>query len=77
MAIVNMTFEISDHELTNCENWMHYTMDKVISFKTLPKTTKMYNKNPHFKKMVDTIKKLQTERDKYINENNYRYRDDI
>ena len=77
MAIVNMTFEIKDGELTACENWMRYTLDKVISFKTIPDTSNMYKNNTHFKKMVDVIKKLQVERDKYINDNHYKYRDDI
>ena len=75
MATVNMTFEIDDHELSNFENAIRNRF-KVISFRHLPDTSLMYKNNTHFKKMVDSIKKLQKDRDIYINDNLYKYRNE-
>ena len=73
---VNLTLKLHKTEVSSFENWIRHNAD-VISFKHLPETSNMYKNNTHFKKMVDSIKKQQKERDIYINDNNYKYKDDI
>ena len=75
MKIVNMTFEIEEHELVDFENWARYHLDKVIDFKVVPNTSKMYSENEHFKKLVKAKKSIMLDIDRYINEHNYKYND--
>jgi len=42
----------------------------VISYANLPDTSKLYEENSTFKKLVANVKKAQWARDTYINDNN-------
>lgn len=63
---VNITLKILDEHITRFENELKNMFD-LVSFKILPETEKMYQENKEFRRKVDTIKKLQRERDEFIN----------
>lgn len=69
---VNITIKILDEHITRFENELKNMFD-LVSFKILPETEKMYQENKEFKRKVDTIKKLQRERDEFINKHGSDY----
>lgn len=69
----NVTLKLDDSEVLNFENFLNQYLD-VISFKILPETSKMYEEDDTFKKLVKHVKKAQRERDIYINNNNSKYK---
>jgi len=62
----------SDEQSHYLESYLRDKMfpDKVISYTNLPDTSKLYETNTTFKKLVSNVKKAQLLRDKFINEHN-------
>lgn len=66
---INTTFKIKGSEVVSMENSL-IGMTQMIDYKVIPDTSKLYEEDAVFKKMVKGIKKAQKERDLYINKNN-------
>lgn len=66
---INCTFKIEKSQVHNLERWLRAKLE-VVDYKILPSTEKLYNNDPHFKKLVKEVSKAQRIRDIYINEKN-------
>jgi hypothetical protein len=66
---INITAKLEEHEITNFEYWLSEQIE-VLSFKIVPNTEKLYEKNPIFKKLVKNVKEAQRVRDEFINDFN-------
>ena len=64
---LNITIELDPEEINVFENWLRNTV-KVIDFKVIPDTQKLYDNDPVFRKIVKGIKDAQLIRDRYIND---------
>ena len=66
---INTTFKIKGSEVVSMENSL-IRLTQMVDYKVIPDTSKLYENDHTFKKMVKSIKKAQRERDIYINNNN-------
>lgn len=64
---LNITIELDPEEINVFENWLRNTV-KVIDFKVIPDTQKLYDTDHVFRKIVKGIKDAQLIRDRYIND---------
>ena len=62
----------SDEQSHHLERYLRDKMfpDKVISYSNLPDTSKLYEENTTFRKLIKSVKDAQKLRDDYINEHN-------
>ena len=67
METINITLRIKPEDLFNFQDYVKQNYD-FISLKIAPDTTKMYEEDKHFKKLVKAVKEAQKERDIYIND---------
>ena len=71
---LNITLKIEKSQLLNFEHWLKNELElEVIKSKIVSDTSKMYKEDVYFKNIVKNLKKAQRVRDKYINDNNYKY----
>jgi|TARA_R110000796_G_scaffold74014_3_gene166169 hypothetical protein len=67
---VSIVLELEDRRQSHFyEQWIRGEFN-VISYANLPDTSKLYEENSTFKKLVANVKKAQWERDTFINKNN-------
>jgi hypothetical protein len=66
---LNVTVKIEKSQVLNFEYWLSEQIE-VLSFKIVPNTEKLYEKNPIFKKLVKNVKEAQRVRDEFINDFN-------
>ena len=63
---INATIKIQAGLLPPFENYIHSWFD-VISFRIVPDTTKLYEEDKMFKKLVKLEKEARVAKEKYIN----------
>lgn len=66
---VNITLKVEPHHVLGLESHLREHF-KVISYKIIPNTDKLYESDTSFKKLVKAVKKAQEVRDIYINKYN-------
>lgn len=66
IKLVNITLEVADHNVIGLEAHLREHFN-VISYKIIPDTKDLYEKDPTFKKMVKAYKSAQKIKDEYIN----------
>lgn len=69
MKTINITLKIEDHELTNFESWLRQQLE-VIDLRVIPNTSKLYETDKTFQRLVKLEKQARTEKLNYINEHN-------
>lgn len=69
MFTINTTFKIKGSEVVTIENKL-IGLTEMIDYKVIPDTSKLYEEDAVFKKLVKHVKTAQKERDLYINNNN-------
>lgn len=67
---INTTFKIKGSVVSSIEADLRH-LTEMIDYKIIPDTSRLYEEDEVFKKMVKVIKSAQRERDIYINKNNY------
>tara|TARA_R110000803_G_scaffold145609_1_gene211409 strand:- start:559 stop:774 length:216 start_codon:yes stop_codon:yes gene_type:complete len=65
---VNITIELDTKEINDFENRLR-NQYKVKDFNVLPDTSKLYDSDPVFRKILKGIKSAQLVKDRYINDN--------
>jgi DNA-binding transcriptional regulator LsrR (DeoR family) len=65
---VNITIELDTKEINDFENRLR-NQYKVKDFNVLPDTSKLYDSDPVFRKILKGIKSAQLVKDRYINNN--------
>lgn len=68
METVNITLKIDPKDLFKFQDYIKEYYE-LISLKITPDTSKMYEEDKHFKKLVKAVKEAQKKRDIYINDN--------
>jgi glycerate kinase len=68
-----ITLKAKNNEVVNLENVLKDNFE-LISFEHIQDTSKMYEKDPTFKKLVKQAKELKNQRLDYIMKNNYKYK---
>ena len=68
METVNITLKIDPKDLFKFQDYIKENYE-LISLKIAPDTSKMYEEDKHFKKLVKAVKEAQKQRDIYINDN--------
>ncbi len=73
METINITLKLKPSEVFELQDYIkeHY---ELISLKIAPNTSKMYEEDKHFKKLVKAVKEAQKQRDIYINDNLNKYK---
>lgn len=71
MKIVNLTIELRDEEQIYHFEKMIKKEVKVVDFRILPDTKKLYDNDEQFRKILKGVKTAQKVRDKYINDHNF------
>ena len=69
MKTVNMTFKIDASELVRFENWIRNHLE-VVDLRVIPDTTKLYETDKVFQRLVKLEKQARTEKMNYINTHN-------
>ena len=69
MKTVNITLEVSEMHLTDLERYLERTFT-LISYRVIPDTKELYEKDNYFKNIVKNVKKSTEIRDNYINKYN-------
>ena len=69
MKTVNMTFKIDASELVRFENWIRNHLE-VVDLRVIPDTTKLYETDKVFQRLVKLEKQARTEKMNYINIHN-------
>ena len=69
MKTINITLKINEHELTSFESWLRQQLE-VVDFQIIPDTSKLYETDPAFKKLVKKQKQAKELKNIYINEHN-------
>jgi hypothetical protein len=67
---VNTTLKVAPENINKFEDFLRRTF-KVIDFKILPDTEKLYEEDKHFQEIVKKVKVAQRVRDEYINAHNH------
>jgi len=67
---INMTFKMDEENIVRFESWFRQ-QEEVIDFRIIPDTSKLYEEDSNFKKLVKAVKDAQRVRDVYINEHNH------
>lgn len=67
---INMTFKMDQENIVRFESWFRQ-QEEVIDFRIIPDTSKLYEEDSNFKKLVKAVKDAQRVRDIYINEHNH------
>ena len=67
---INMTFKMNEENIVRFESWFRQ-QEEVIDFRIIPDTSKLYEEDSNFKKLVKAVKDAQRVRDIYINEHNH------
>lgn len=65
LETVNVTLKVYEHNIIGLESYLNEHFE-VISYKILPDTEELYENDPHFKKLVKEVKRVQRLRDDYI-----------
>ena len=68
METVNITLKLKPSEVFEVQDYIKEYYE-LISLKIAPDTSKMYEEDKHFKKLVKAVKEAQKQRDIYINDN--------
>jgi hypothetical protein len=68
METVNITLKLKPSEVFEVQDYIKEYYE-LISLKIAPNTSKMYEEDKHFKKLVKAVKEAQKQRDIYINDN--------
>ena len=69
MKTINIILKANNEDVVSLENWLISSFD-LISFRIIPDTQELYDKDATFRKYVKCVKDAQEIRDKYINEHN-------
>ena len=69
MKLINITLEVDEHHITGLESHLREHF-KVISYKIIPDTKKLYETDKTFKKLVKAVKSATEIKDIYINDHN-------
>lgn len=72
---INITLKVLAKDVNTLADELHRHFE-VVSFKHLPNTDKMYEKDPYYKKLRNKIKELKNKEAEHINANNYKYKDE-
>jgi len=75
METVNITLRIDPKDLFKFQDYIKENYE-LIGLSVIPNTTKMYEEDKHFKKLVKALKEAQKQRDIYINDNLNKYKDE-
>tara|TARA_R110002051_G_C8769409_1_gene503355 strand:+ start:28255 stop:28509 length:255 start_codon:yes stop_codon:yes gene_type:complete len=65
---INTTFKVKGSDVVVMENTL-IGLTEMIDYKVIPDTSKLYEEDEVFKKLVKHVKTAQKERDLYINSN--------
>jgi len=74
MVTINITLKLPEHQIPDLERFCREHMEHLLEFKVLPNTEKMYEQDEVFKGLVKMRKRYKTEIEKYINDNNNKYK---
>lgn len=66
---INCVFKVKDIELVEVENEMRQVLE-IVDFRVIPNTDELYEKDEHFRKILNKLKSIKKERDSYINKHN-------
>lgn len=72
-STINITLKLPNSDLVALENYLKENY-KLIDYSVIVDTSKMYENDATFKKIVKEAKKVKDLRLKYINDNNYKYK---
>lgn len=72
MKTLNITLNIEPETINDLESFLRKRFN-VIDVKILPNTTKMYEEDETYRKLVKGIKKSNLIKDRYINDHNHKY----
>ena len=70
MKTINITLKIEDCHLNGFEAWLREHL-QVVDLKVIPDTTKLYENDKHFQKLVKAEQSAKKAKSKYINEHNH------
>ena len=73
LSMVNITLKLPNSDLVALENYLN-SYYNLIDFSVIVDTSKMYEQDATFKKIVQEAKKIKDLRLQYINDNNYKYK---
>lgn len=71
-STINITLKVSNNLLVPLEEYLRANY-KLIDYSVIVDTSKMYENDPTFKKIVQEARKIKDLRLKYINDNNSKY----
>lgn len=74
METINITLKIAEHQIPELERFCREHMEHLLEFKVLPNTEKMFEEDPVFRTLSKLKKKAKIEVEKYINDNNNKYK---
>ena len=73
METINITLKLKPSEVFELQDYIKENYE-LIGLKIAPNTSKMYEEDKHFKKLVKAVKEAQKQRDIYINDNLNKYK---
>lgn len=73
METINFTIKLEKHQVTKFMQMVEDTT-QMLEFKILPDTEKMYESDPVFRELSKLKKQGKTAVEKYINDNNNKYK---
>ena len=72
LQTISITVKVRNHMQNYLENYLSKEY-KLIDFRVMPNTEKMYKEDKHFQKLVKQKKDLSNSIMDYINRNNHKY----
>lgn len=73
MEAINLTIKIDKDEFVRFRKFLEQYIE-IVDYKVLPNTKKMYEQDEGYRRVRDTVMKFRKVEDKYINDNNYKYK---
>jgi len=73
METINITVKLEKHQVTKFMQMIEDTT-QMVDFRILPDTRKMFEEDEGFQSIAKNIERWKKTRDKYINDNNNKYK---
>ncbi len=74
METINITVKLPEHQVVKFQQFIEEHCEHLVDFKILPDTQKMWEEDEGFKSITKNIERWKKTRDKYINDNNNKYK---